>query len=933
MNWHALLLLNSLALAIRSPTVLESLHSRWTVFGEWEEAIQQHSKDAWFEFQHEFSIGVTGKTDDNLWGPNPKQKGEYFRPVSVTVRCVMILTVQSLLIYTALAFARNSDELAGLTEPSCVTDTLQTAARNIAFAPMMCMLFVGCRMYVLATTEGLGEPQPWAKQAMMMATAGLTLQFFVTLTLPMVTTPRTQSKFSIISGENFDAHPMLKKHEFLNGGVQTFYWFLQLACMVAIYGGVATVIYAIRVYPQGTTKPSPSVICVTILTAVYFTILLMLWIIRTATEEWFDPSVDKKQESALGWQPKKSPPAKLEKLGGAVGAAESASQAVKKAPMLAVLFLAARMRALQLNPPQGLPPAWANTCFYAITFAIIVEVCVAAAVGASGIVSQGYYGTPSFRANTALHAVQHLICASVIAAVVPIYYACLGMKAANGEDVPLSTTVKCCFMFAGLYFGIESLKLLALFINDVCRYSMRATIETFTAAGISVSFCPLLCILFVACRMRALQITQQQGSPQEWAQNCMFVCVFATSVQSLSCLLLPIFTGGATRTDPDGNVVHDLRPMIGAYAVTVVKYVALFALHGSVAAICCSIYMITPDTAAPHGPPSFDMYALLEMCGIALLTLLVAMLLGSAKVVGLAVKFAIESVDDTLLGVQITIRAAALAICRGYVNVNGLVVHNPEPSEGEPADKWESECLASVESLVVKINIGRLICSLGKEFEITTIELHGVHVNFEKKQLIGGNSNVGEVVDHLNRVTGGEETLDAESKKKKSEKDAEAAKQAAEIAKKKEHDAKANKQGDKEQEVFVPQIIIHEISIRDIRAAALVKGVACLVAVKDIEFPDFMQHLGDTSTGAGKAQAGAKIMGLIVGVVMGSIMKSVLLSVQENMGKDLAKKLRTSLSVQGMASHCAGLGSFIKRKLTGDSASPPLVDEAVKAEP
>jgi hypothetical protein len=328
------------------------------------------------------------------------------------------------------------------------------------------------------------------------------------------------------------------------------------------------------------------------------------------------------------------------------------------------------------------------------------------------------------------------------------------------------------------------------------------------------------------------------------------------------------------------------------------------------------------------------------MCAIALLTLLIAMLLGSAKVVGLAVKFAIESVDDTLLGVQITIRAAALAICRGYVNVNGLVVHNPEPAEGEPADKWDSECLAKVESLVVKLNIGRLICSLGKEFEITTIELHGIHVNFEKKQLFSGNSNVGEVVEHLDRLTGGEvtgQTLDAEGKKKKKERDAEAAKkakEAAELAKKAEAEAKAKKQPEKEDKVFIPQIIIHEISIRDIRAAALVKGCACLVAVKDIEFPDFMQHLGDTSTGAGMAQAGAKIMGMIVGIVMGSIMKSVLLSVQENMGKDLAKNLRKSLSVEGMTARCAGLGSFLKRKLSGgDASGTALVDEPVKAEP
>merc|ERR1719162_1524737 len=104
---------------------------------------------------------------------------------------------------------------------------------------------------------------------------------------------------------------------------------------------------------------------------------------------------------------------------------------------------------------------------------------------------------------------------------------------------------------------------MAGFLQDVCQWEMSASVETFQAAGVSVGFCPLLCILFVACRMRALQITQQQGSPQGWAQNCMFICVFATNLQSLCCLMLPVFTRGATHVDPDGNTVYDLRPMVG----------------------------------------------------------------------------------------------------------------------------------------------------------------------------------------------------------------------------------------------------------------------------------------------------------------------------------------------------------------------------------
>merc|ERR1719410_3018836 len=45
------------------------------------------------------------------------------------------------------------------------------------------MLFVGCRMFVLATTQGLGEPPKWAKGCMYVASAGMCLQFLIVILL------------------------------------------------------------------------------------------------------------------------------------------------------------------------------------------------------------------------------------------------------------------------------------------------------------------------------------------------------------------------------------------------------------------------------------------------------------------------------------------------------------------------------------------------------------------------------------------------------------------------------------------------------------------------------------------------------------------------------------------------------------------------------
>merc|ERR1712159_416579 len=71
--------------------------------------------------------------------------------------------------------------------------------------------------------------------------------------------------------------------------------------------------------------------------------------------------------------------------------------------------------------------------------------------------------------------------------------------------------------------------------------------------------------------------------------------------QAICCLVMPIFIGSSCKVDDDGNPDYDLRPMVGAYAVAVVKYIALMALHGSVIGICVAVFVMTPETAHDGG--------------------------------------------------------------------------------------------------------------------------------------------------------------------------------------------------------------------------------------------------------------------------------------------------------------------------------------------
>merc|ERR1719152_937788 len=77
-----------------------------------------------------------------------------------------------------------------------------------------------------------------------------------------------------------------------------------------------------------------------------------------------------------------------------------------------------------------------------------------------------------------------------------------------------------------------------------------------------------------------------KGAPQGWAQDGMYLASWALLIQFLMCLVLPIFTGKKYQTDSlDGAKKADPKPIenpVGAWIVTVFRYLALICLFGGV---------------------------------------------------------------------------------------------------------------------------------------------------------------------------------------------------------------------------------------------------------------------------------------------------------------------------------------------------------------
>jgi hypothetical protein len=188
------------------------------------------------------------------------------------------------------------------------------------------------------------------------------------------------------------------------------------------------------------------------------------------------------------------------------------------------------------------------------------------------------------------------------------------IKHPDGKELtpPVSPTMQCVLNLTFQFFFIYLLLWIYYTIEDFAGLDMSilATAkDAIESAKATVQFAPMLSVLFVATRMRALQLTQNRGAPQVWVQDGMYLASWAVLIQFLMCLLMPICTG--RKFAPDTLVFsqktkdHDINATpggkIGAITVTVLRYAALLALFVGVVMVITGVIIMTPKTANGRG--------------------------------------------------------------------------------------------------------------------------------------------------------------------------------------------------------------------------------------------------------------------------------------------------------------------------------------------
>ena len=347
-------------------------------------------------------------------------------------------------------------------------------------------------------------------------------------------------------------------------------------------------------------KVSPTLQCVMGLTMQYFIIYTCLAIVRTVNE--FDAFAFIGVQKIL----------------------ETACTTVTYAPMLSVLFLGARMRAIQLTQGETekykLPQPWVQwamfSCMYAVLGQVIIVLLIPIftheyeeSVDEHGHLDMSKVQTGGVAAMV-LSAIRYIIMLALYGGFTTVIVGIFMMEGPkeiwDGKTPPVAPAVLSTIILTTVFFSVYLLVALCKTTVELSGRSPFITkLEgTLILARYTVNFAPMLAILFIAARMRALQIDPKHGNPQRWAQMCFFMCTGSVVVQTLMVIMMPFCVDCECKEgDTEGDVVFVMEHKGAAMCFTGIRYLCLIALYGGFTAVIVSVFLISHPTDISKTPP------------------------------------------------------------------------------------------------------------------------------------------------------------------------------------------------------------------------------------------------------------------------------------------------------------------------------------------
>merc|ERR1719408_486122 len=211
--------------------------------------------------------------------------------------------------------------------------------------------------------------------------------------------------------------------------------------------------------------------------------------------------------------------------------------------------------------------------------------------------------------GSCLLAARWIIMISIYLGVAAIIWSVFAIEHPKGKQYtpPISVTMQCVINLTVQFFIVYTLIWVALTVKELTGWEWHFVTNTMENAKGTIAFCPMLAILFVGTRMRALQLTDRKGAPQGWAQDGMYMATWSILIQFLMVLLIPACTffmeGKATHPDldSDGNVKWKPSGKIALVCVQVVRWLGFGLLYGGAITVMVGALTMTKETANGRG--------------------------------------------------------------------------------------------------------------------------------------------------------------------------------------------------------------------------------------------------------------------------------------------------------------------------------------------
>jgi len=296
-----------------------------------------------------------------------------------------------------------------------------------------------------------------------------------------------------------------------------------------------------------------------------------------------------------------------------------AKDAMNLAPMLCILFYAARMRALQIFPEEVHQQSWAKTSQYFCSIALVIKAIATVVIplsdsgairdkGSSAGEAMYNLSSPSLKLVSCILRGCLALCVYTGSFAVVVSISTLHSPHGVAHTPPLSDTLVCLLVLQNIYFVVY----LSVFIIHSVRDFLPSKKIVHRLAGIfeagrhDVMFAPMLCLLMLATRMRALQLTRTvdgtipaHAGPQAYVKEAMHMATWAILVPLVMTYLSALFMGTGVNF-PEEQPPAPKGMQSALLIFDMVKYLSLALLYGCVIAIMNGAFTMTPETLSPY---------------------------------------------------------------------------------------------------------------------------------------------------------------------------------------------------------------------------------------------------------------------------------------------------------------------------------------------